>query len=121
MAPLFANIADVVSRMIVIPVLGFLAYRRYAQSDDRHDRLMLVIKWIVSVLLVGLILLINLWHTPIKALFILIPASILGVMWVPAMVSLLSGPMGGLFDGGSAEVDPTPFYSLAEGKRRQGH
>lgn len=120
MAPLFANITDVVSWMIVIPVLVFLGYRRFIQSDDRQDRFVLVLKWVASAILVGLIFLINLWHTPIKALFILIPASILGIMWVPTMVSLLSGPMGGLYDGGSSEVDPAPFYSLAEGKRRQG-
>jgi len=45
---------------------------------------------------------------------------VLGLTWGSEIGGLLGRPLTSLFDGGSQEVVPAPFYSIAEAKRKQG-
>jgi tetratricopeptide (TPR) repeat protein len=94
-----------------------VGYRVYEQSDDRRS---LVIKLGISVPLVLIALAIIHIHSPYTPLFVLFPAVTLGLMWAPNIGALLAGPLTGTFDGGGEEVEPKPYYFLAEGKRRKG-
>lgn len=44
----------------------------------------------------------------------------MAIIWVPAVTGALGGLFGGLYDGGSAEVEAKPFYSIFNSKRSQG-
>jgi outer membrane protein assembly factor BamD (BamD/ComL family) len=114
---MLANIFDVVSWFFVVPLMIGAGIYSYFKTEDRRA---LAAKWIVSAVLLFILWLCTLLKTPIKALFILIPAVLLGLLWIPTVVAALIRPLTGAFDGGGAEVDPAPFYYLAEGKRRQG-
>jgi len=44
----------------------------------------------------------------------------MAIVWVPAMTGLLGKLFGSFYDGGSAEVDPKPFYSVFRTHRAKG-
>ncbi|MDB6121522.1 MAG: hypothetical protein JWQ71_515 [Pedosphaera sp.] len=50
----------------------------------------------------------------------LVGGLILAIIWTPNIVDAVGRRMGGLFDGGDEEVDPTPFYSIFNAKRAKG-
>ena len=41
-------------------------------------------------------------------------------VWRRNIASLVANPLGSLFDGGDVPVEPQPFYSIAESKRKLG-
>src|SRR5437667_7702215 len=45
---------------------------------------------------------------------------VLGITWGANIAEFLGKPLGGLYDGGDAEVVPQALYSIAEAKRKQG-
>lgn len=45
----------------------------------------------------------------------------LGIIWAPHLGAALARPLGSFYDGGSAEVEARPFYSIAHAKRKRGH
>jgi tetratricopeptide (TPR) repeat protein len=113
----WANAIDTVCWVLVLPTLAFLAYRSYRRSDERRG---LVLKWVVSVPLVLIILVLIHFQNPYTPIFLLFPAIILGVLWAPSVGSILAGPLTGAFDGGYEEAEAKPFYFIAEGKRQKG-
>lgn len=44
----------------------------------------------------------------------------LAIVWVPVITDFVGRKFGSLYDGGDAEVEPQPFYSIAQTKRKQG-
>lgn len=46
---------------------------------------------------------------------------ILAIIWRRSIADLVAKPLGALYDGGDAEVDPQAYYSIAEAKRKRGH
>ena len=45
---------------------------------------------------------------------------VLSIIWTPYVGEWMAKPFTSLFDGGSAEIDPQPFYSIAQAKRKKG-
>ena len=45
---------------------------------------------------------------------------VLSYMWTPHLSELVAGPLANLFDGGNAEIEPKPYYSIAKGKQKRG-
>ncbi|MCX8091506.1 MAG: tetratricopeptide repeat protein [Verrucomicrobiae bacterium] len=45
----------------------------------------------------------------------------LAVIWGAQIGELLARPLSSLYDGGTEPVEPRPFYSIAEARRKQGH
>ena len=43
---------------------------------------------------------------------------IMSVMWTPHIAGILAKPLASLYDGGSEEVEPKPYYSIALSKRK---
>lgn len=111
-------VLTVLGGIIVAAAACFAGYRSLLRSENRGT---LVFKWVFSVVLVagGIFVLRRL---PVLAwpVAVLIPSVILGLMWAPSFGAIVARPLMGIFDGGSQEVEPQPFYSIAETKRRKG-
>ena len=45
---------------------------------------------------------------------------VLGILWAPHLGALLASPLTSFYDGGGAEVEARPFYSIARAKQKQG-
>jgi tetratricopeptide (TPR) repeat protein len=58
---------------------------------------------------------------PVGPFVIVAMAVVLSIMWTPNIAEWISGPITGLFDGGTEEPDKKPFYSIANAKRKRGH
>lgn len=43
------------------------------------------------------------------------------IIWVPAITGIIGNMFGSFFDGGTAEVDPKPFYSIFHAQRKKGN
>lgn len=44
----------------------------------------------------------------------------LAITWASSIGALLASPISSAFDGGDQEIEPQPFYSIAEGNRKAG-
>jgi tetratricopeptide (TPR) repeat protein len=85
---------------------------------------LLVFKWVLTALVIGL----ELWKVAPAAWgnpFFGIPCTaaaglVLAIIWRHNIASIIAGPFASLYDGGDAEVEPRPFYSIAEAKRKRG-
>jgi tetratricopeptide (TPR) repeat protein len=44
----------------------------------------------------------------------------MAILWIPVVTGALGGLLGGLYDGGTAEAEAKPFYSIFNAKRSQG-
>jgi outer membrane protein assembly factor BamD (BamD/ComL family) len=108
---------DAICWLIVLPALCVLGYRAYEHSESRGP---LLVKWIISALLIVLIRFITYLNVPFTPILIILPAGILGVMWAPCIGAFVSRPLTGAIDGGGEEVEPKPFYFIAEAHRRKG-
>jgi tetratricopeptide (TPR) repeat protein len=56
----------------------------------------------------------------LAVIYALIGGLFLALIWVPAFIDYVSRRIGSLYDGGDAEVDPKPFYSIFLAKRTKG-
>lgn len=46
---------------------------------------------------------------------------VLGIIWAPHLGALIAKPLTSFYDGGDAEVELRPFYSIARAKQKRGH
>lgn len=110
----------------VLALIGWVLWRWLKKSDDPGG---LLVKWVVSAVILSVLIFVV---APIVAgggyggAFIGIPATAvcglaLAIVWRRSIANLVANPVGALYDGGSAEVDPQAYYSIAEAKRKRGH
>jgi hypothetical protein len=95
------------------------SFRCYLQSDNRR---LLVIKWVATLGLVFLMLVLLFVGTrsPKLILLFVIPFVVLGMLWMPNLMEIVLKPLTSAFDGGSDEVEAKPFYFIAAAKRIKG-
>ncbi|MFN7141249.1 MAG: tetratricopeptide repeat protein [Limisphaerales bacterium] len=117
-------IATVALLLTVVALFARMMWRALKRSDD-PGRLIwkLGITGFLLVVLIGAIF-------PVVAKFdytsaAMIPyvaaiAIIIGLIWAPSWASMLVSPITGAIDGGIADGEVTPQYSIAEAKRVRG-
>jgi tetratricopeptide (TPR) repeat protein len=77
----------------------------------------LISKWIITAALIPVIVTVIFTGLPLFA----VPVGvIIGLMWAPNLGRLLASPLTDAFDGGDVELEPQPFYSIAEARRKRG-
>jgi len=118
------------SLLLVLGLVGWVMWRWLKATDDPAQ---LIFKWVLSAVgLVGLVAdgiylrkAIDRGLDYGAAFYGAICAAALGVyfaaIWRRDIAGLVAKPFGALFDGGSAQVDPQAYYSIAEAKRKRGH
>ena len=111
--------------IVVIAVGGWLLVRSLKRSDDPSR---LIFKWFLTALVVGFMI----WKVaPLvgrggyEGAFIGIPVTAacgltLAIIWRYNIASIIAKPFSSLYDGGDAEIEPRPYYSSAEAKRKKG-
>ncbi len=113
----WSNAIDVVSWVLVVPTLAWLAWRAYKRSADRGG---LIVRWVASVPLIWILLRLIHFQSPFTPIFVLIPSLILAVLWAPSIGAALCKPLTVALDGGDEEAEAKPFYFIAEAKRQKG-
>jgi tetratricopeptide (TPR) repeat protein len=120
-----SNISTILEIILCAGIIGWVLYRWLKKSDDPAR---LISKWAVTAIMGG----VTAWVAASNSAgggyggaFIIgitcaICGIVLGITWGSNIADLLGRPLGGLYDGGDAEVVPQPLYSIAEAKRKQG-
>jgi len=120
MNPQLRHVIDGVGTFLLLATIGcYFGWRFLKKSQDPAR---LLFRWIITAGLIGG----TVWILPgqppaMWPIVVLVPAIIVGLMWAPNVGSMLAGTITNAIDGGGAELEPQPFYSIAETKRRNGH
>jgi tetratricopeptide (TPR) repeat protein len=117
-------VGDAILSVIGIAFVGWLFWRALKRSNDPER---LIFKWIFTAPIIWIIFKIvvpDFEKGGFDAIFGLILMSICGVAmmvtWRHSLIDIVANPIGSLYDGGKEEVEPKPFYSIAQAKRKRG-
>ena len=114
---LVLQIVGTVFTIFGLLVVIWLAIKGFRNSDNPMG---LAIKWIVTVPLTLGCVVLALKMGPYGPFVFVFLAVILSLMWTPHLADIVSSPLTNLFDGGKAELDPKPYYSIAYARRKRG-
>jgi tetratricopeptide (TPR) repeat protein len=115
-------IKDWVITVVAVLLFGWIFVWTFKRSDSRSA---LVIRWVISaVVLAGMLIVIKPWvQSPLDFVDVivgLLGGLVLAVVWRESIAALISKPFTVLYDGGSTEIEPRPFYSIPQAKRKLG-
>jgi tetratricopeptide (TPR) repeat protein len=96
---------------------------RWLKSSDEPG--VLIVRWIASVIVIGIVFAFaaRARDEMSKIAAVLVGAVgglFMAIIWRQRFCEFVAGQISGLYTGGSAEPDPTPFYSIALGRRKRG-
>jgi tetratricopeptide (TPR) repeat protein len=101
---------------------GWVFFRLLKRSDSPAA---LILKWLVTLFIFGWLAWVvepwsdapMVWADVIAVLF---GGVCLTVIWREHIASIVAKPFTALYDGGDTEIEPRPYYSIAEAKRKRG-
>lgn len=102
--------------------VGWVFMRVLKRSDEP---VALILKWVSTLLLLGWLCWVvepwsdapMVWADVIAVLF---GGICLTVIWRESIASMVAKPFTAIYDGGDVEIEPRPYYSIAEAKRKRG-
>lgn len=108
-----------VAMLLFFGALGYWFLRR------TEDPGLLIFKWVISALVIAF------WCWQAEAFkatqatgyhLVITAIAAVGmiVIWRRNIATIVATPFGNLFDGGNVEIEPQPYYSVAEAKRNRG-
>lgn len=111
--------------IVFLAIAGWLFFRALKRSEDPPK---LIFKWLLTIPVIAFMV----WtvapiigtggFAAIGGLFLAVACGwTLAIIWGHSIASILAKPFVSLYDGGDAQVEPRPFYSIAEAKRKKGH
>jgi len=102
-------------------VAGGWFMHRYGEEGSAGEVLGLPSRLILTAVGLGLTVFVFRTMGPVFALFlVLVIGLLLGILWVPTLVSLVLNPLSGSLTGGSEPIEAKPYYSRAQGLRKRG-
>lgn len=97
----------------------WLLWRWLKRTEDDPARL--VLKWLATLALPVFLIWVGFKIHPIAAVVLgAFFGVFLGIWWTPNIGRFLAGSITNEFDGGQEEVEPRPFYSIAQAHRKAG-
>lgn len=108
------------SLLLVTAIFIWVGYRLLKRSADPFT---LFSRWLITAALIGIGfgaffgMGLPLWMAPPLCAIFGIP---IGLLWAPAVGSLMAGPLTGAIDGGRDQVDRMPLLSMAQARRQRG-
>jgi outer membrane protein assembly factor BamD (BamD/ComL family) len=118
MNALAVTVSEGVKAGLLALILGWILYIWLKRTHDDPGRL--IGKWILTAIFLPASVIAVKKLGPFGIPILVICCIILGLVWAPTIAGVLASPLTGAFDGGGEEVEPQPFYSAAETKRKQG-
>ena len=117
-------LSGIATMLLAFGLVGWVMLRSMAKSDEPGR---LVAKWVISIVLLGIAFAVGAGSKsddPSSAFIVPIGGAvigvILGIIWAPSLGALVSKPFSSMYDGGDAEVEMRPLYSIAQARRKQG-
>jgi len=122
------HILEVVRKVMIYLILSSGAVALlWMWLKGSRDRGMLITRWALTAIVMGW----TCWvargllkiQGPAAAFAVIIAAVggiIMAIVWTPYIVDVVAGKIGSLYDGGTAEVEARPFYSVFMALRAKG-
>ena len=120
----FEIVLRVIALAVAVSAIGWFLFRCLKRTDDPAR---LIFKWVLTALVVCVLLF---WLGPFATqseagAFIGVPlvaacGIVLTIIWRHNIAELIAKPFTSLYDGGSEEPIPQPFYSIAQSKQKMG-
>lgn len=105
-------------------LFGWLLWRALKRTEDP---VLLIIKWVLTAGVVTFMALVVApvvgkgGYAAIGGVFLTVACGfVLAIIWRRSIANIVAKPFGALYDGGDAEIEPRPYYSIAEAKRKKG-
>src|SRR4051812_15391369 len=124
MSRTFQTIGDIISPIIMTLILAWFLW---AWLRSSRAPTMLLVRWVLTIVVMGFLYLqVNKLAAstgPAKAFIVVYAAFcgiIMAIVWVPTIVDGVARIFGNLYDGGSVEIEPKPYYSIFQTKRTMG-
>src|SRR5262245_50760172 len=119
MKQFFNFLRSVLSLLGCAVILGWFLWRCLKRSDDPAR---LISKWVLTfvVLVLCAIATAAIGWSPMLPGIAAVFGILLTLIWGSTVGEMLAKPFTSLIDGGNAEGEPVPIYSIAEAKRKQG-
>jgi len=107
---------------IIVSFIVWVLFRSLKRSDDPPK---LIFKWIVTAAVIWFV-----FKRVVPAfekggfdaifglILMLFCGAVMTVTWRHGIIDLIANPIGSLYDGGTEEVEPKPYYSIAISKRK---
>jgi tetratricopeptide (TPR) repeat protein len=111
--------------ILLVFVVGFFGWLFVRIVKKSEDPARLIFKWVLTALIVGFVI----WKTDLfggydpqwtHIVVALFAGLALAAIWRHTLGELISKPFTMLYDGGGAEIEPRPYYSIAMAKRKKG-
>jgi tetratricopeptide (TPR) repeat protein len=116
MAMSWKTVSDAAFLLLLLGAGGYVGYRSLQKSAEP---VALALKWVITaVLIFGTIWLLRRFPLPMWPVVVLFPAIFVGILWAPSVGAMIAAGITGGMDGGDVQIEPQPFYSIAEAKRR---
>ena len=123
--PIYEIIRGTILLAIFLAFVGWLLIRSLRRSEDPAR---LVFKWVLTAPVMGYMI----WQLRpavaaggAVAIDGIVQTCLCGlaltIIWRQSLISIVSKPFGALYDGGDTEIEPQPYYSIAEAKRKRGN
>jgi hypothetical protein len=120
-------IGEIIGWVVAIIFIGWCLWRWLKKT---HEPVMLIIRWLVTLTIIGLLSYASISFKKAlaaqdkSAVFFVFQAAaagiVLAIFWVPAITDYCGRLFGSIYDGGSEETDPKPFYSIFHAKKAKG-
>ncbi|HEY1662904.1 MAG TPA: tetratricopeptide repeat protein [Verrucomicrobiae bacterium] len=122
------TVLSMVLQAFGIAFIGWLLWFSFKRSPERPR---LLVKWIVTALTLLYVIkyvvpgfrqadagTLGSYDTIYSMFKMLIVGVVMFITWRHSIIGLIADPLSSLFDGGTVEVEPKPFYSIALTKRK---
>lgn len=105
--------------------VGGIAWIMIRSLKKSEDPARLVFKWVLTGVVMGVLLAFGAGaRDPGSRVIAVVFAAVCGIVltfiWATSVIDAVARPFMDLYSGGSRELDPQPFYSIAEAKRKRG-
>jgi len=109
--------------LVFIALVGWVLWRTLKQTEDPAK---LLFKWVLTLIFTVGILGYAAWIGFDNSAAVTVPFACviycvaMSLLWAPHLGAMLARPLAAMYDGGSAEPDPEPLYSVATSLRKNG-
>jgi len=122
MTTLFRILWAAFAGAVLVGVFGWILVRSLKKSEDPAR---LVFKWILTGVVMGALIAFSAGAGDaqsqiIAVLFAAVCGIVLTFIWATSVIDAVARPFMNLYDGGNQEIEPRPFYSIAEARRKRG-
>ncbi|HMP83421.1 MAG TPA: tetratricopeptide repeat protein [Verrucomicrobiota bacterium] len=105
--------------MVTLAIFGWLLFKALKRSEDPPK---LLFKWVVTFFVLGAVVFLSSGPvSPALVPVVLVAAACITILWGASIGALIAKPFTMIYDGGNEEIEPRPFYSIAEAQRKRGN